>query len=322
MSNLIIVVFIAVTLLVLAVMSMLRRYVVDKERHVRKRLDAIQLLAGRHNPEVQQVVRDQHFSQIPLLHRWLERVNVSKNLQNIIAQANLSLTVSRLMLLMASGGVLALLLTARSGNPVLIAGATFALGGGPLFYVFNRRKARRRLFEQQFPDALDMMTSALRAGHGFTKALQLVAMEAPDPIGTEFRKTFEEQNLGLPMKEALLNLTNRIASVDVKLFVTAVVIQRESGGNLTEVLLKISETIRARFKLMGQVKALTAQGRFSSWILGGLPVVLALIISILNPDYIMLLFKDSFGKMMVTMALTMEIIGFLVIRKIVNVKLE
>lgn len=322
MSNLIIVVFIAVTLLVLAVMSMLRRYVVDKERHVRKRLDAIQILAARHNPEIQQVVRDQHFSQIPLLHRWLERVNVSKNLQNIIAQANLSLTVSRLMLLMASGGVLALLLTARSGNPVLIAGATFALGGGPLFYVFNRRKARRRLFEQQFPDALDMMTSALRAGHGFTKALQLVAMEAPDPIGTEFRKTFEEQNLGLPMKEALLNLTNRIASVDVKLFVTAVVIQRESGGNLTEVLLKISETIRARFKLMGQVKALTAQGRFSSWILGGLPVVLALIISILNPDYIMLLFKDSFGKIMVTMALTMEIIGFLVIRKIVNVKLE
>ena len=322
MSNLIIVVFIAVTLLVLAVMSMLRRYVVDKERHVRKRLDAIQILTARHNPEIQQVVRDQHFSQIPLLHRWLERVNVSKNLQNIIAQANLSLTVSRLMLLMASGGVLALLLTARSGNPVLIAGATFALGGGPLFYVFNRRKARRRLFEQQFPDALDMMTSALRAGHGFTKALQLVAMEAPDPIGTEFRKTFEEQNLGLPMKEALLNLTNRIASVDVKLFVTAVVIQRESGGNLTEVLLKISETIRARFKLMGQVKALTAQGRFSSWILGGLPVVLALIISILNPDYIMLLFKDSFGKIMVTMALTMEIIGFLVIRKIVNVKLE
>lgn len=322
MLNLIIVVFVAVTLLALAVMSMLRRYVVDKEQHIRKRLEAIQLLASRINPEVQQVVRDQQFSQIPLLHRWLERVNISKKLQKVIAQANLSLTVSRLILMMAIGGSLALFLTARSGNPVLMAGATFGFGGGPLFYVLNRRKARRRLFEQQFPDALDMMTSALRAGHGFTKALQLVAMEAPDPVGTEFRKTFEEQNLGLPMKEALLNFTDRIASVDVKLFVTAVVIQRESGGNLTEVLLKISETIRSRFKLMGQVKALTAQGRFSSWILGGLPVALALIISILNPDYIMLLFKDAFGKMMVTMALTMEIIGFLVIRKIVNVKLE
>jgi len=322
MFNLIIVVFVAVSLLVLAVMSMLRRHVVAKERNVHKRLEAIRVLATRHNPEVQQVVRDEQLSQIPLLHRWLERVNVSKNLQNIIAQANLTLTVSRLILMMAIGGALALLLTARSGNPVLMAGATFGLGGGPLFYVLNRRKARRRLFEQQFPDALDMMTSALRAGHGFTKALQLVAMEAPDPVGTEFRKTFEEQNLGLPIREALLNLTQRIASVDVKLFVTAVVIQRESGGNLTEVLLKISETIRSRFKLMGQVKTLTAQGRFSSWILGGLPVALALIISMLNPDYIMLLFKDPFGKMMVTAALMMEIIGFVVIRKIVNVKLE
>lgn len=322
MFNLIIVVFVAVTLLVLTGMSMLRRYVVDKEQNVRKRLNAIQRLTLRHQPEVQQVVRDQQLSQIPLLHRWLERVNVSKKLQEIIAQANLSFTVSRLVLMMTIGAALALLLTVRSGNPVLIAGAMLGLGGGPLFHVLNRRKTRRRLFEQQFPDALDMMTSALRAGHGFTKALQLVAMEAPDPIGTEFRKTFEEQNLGLPMREALLNLTGRIPSVDVKLFVTAVIIQRESGGNLTEVLIKISETIRSRFKLMGQVKALTAQGRFSSWILGGLPIALAMIISILNPDYIMLLFNDAFGKIMVTIALTMEIIGFFVIRKIVNIKLE
>jgi len=322
MIKLIIIVFVAVTLLTLAVLSLIRRYAVDKERLVRKRLDAIRLLAATNNAETRQVVRDDHLSRIPLLNRWLERLNISKNLQRIIAQANLSISVSRVFLMMAIGGVTGLFFTMRSGNPILIGGVTFVLGGLPLFYVLHRRKARLKMFEQQFPDALDMMTSALRAGHGFTKAMQLVAMEAPDPIGMEFRKTFEEQNLGLPVKEALLNLTERIGSVDLKLFVTAVLIQRESGGNLTEVLIKIGETIRARFKLMGQVKALTAQGRFSSWILDGLPVVLGLVISILNPDYLMLLFKDPFGKMMVTMALVLETIGFMAIRKIVTVKLE
>jgi len=322
MLKLIIIVFVAVTLLTLAVFSLIRRYVIDKERIVRKRLNAIRLLAAANNPGTHQIVRDDHLSRIPLLHRWLQRLNISRPLQRLIAQANLSLTVSHLMLMMAIGVVAGLFLTMRSGNPILIGGLTFVLGGSPLFYVLHRRKARRQLFEQQFPDALDMMTSALRAGHGFTKAMQLVATEAPDPIGMEFRKTFEEQNLGLPIKEALVNLTERLGSVDLKLFVTAVVIQRESGGNLTEVLIKISDTIRARFKLMGQVKALTAQGRFSSWILGGLPVALGLIISVLNPDYIMLLFKEPLGRMMVTMAVTLQIIGFLTIRKIVNIKLE
>jgi tight adherence protein B len=301
---------------------LIRRYAVDKQRLVRKRLDAIQRLTGRNNAETHQIVLDDHWSHIPVLHRWLQRVNISRNLHRLIAQSNMSISVSRVFLMMAIGGVTGFFLTMRTGNPVLIGGLTFVLGGLPLFYILHRRKARVKMFEQQFPDTLDMMTSALRAGHGFTKAMQLVATEAPDPIGMEFRKTFEEQNLGLPMKEALLNLTERLGSVDLKLFVTAVLIQRESGGNLTEVLIKIGETIRARFKLMGQVKALTAQGRFSSWVLGGLPVALGLIISILNPDYITLLFKDSFGKMMVTMALVLEIIGFMAIRKIVNVKLE
>ena len=322
MIKLIVIVFVAVTLVTLAVLSMIRRYLFDKERNINKRLAAITKSRNTDAAETHQIVLDEHLSHIPLVHRWLQRVDVSRNLQRIIAQANMSISVSRVFLMMAIGGIAGFLFTARTGNPVVMAGVTFGLGGAPLFYILHRRKARVKMFEQQFPDTLDMMTSALRAGHGFTKAMQLVATEAPDPIGMEFRKTFEEQNLGLPMKEALLNLTERIASVDLKLFVTAVLIQRESGGNLTEVLIKIGETIRARFKLMGQVKALTAQGRFSSWVLGGLPVALGLIISILNPDYIMLLFKDPFGKIMITIALVMEIIGFMAIRKIVNVKLE
>jgi tight adherence protein B len=322
MTKLIVLVFVSVTLLVLAVLTLIRRRLYGHERLVRQRLDGITPLAAANNSGAQQIVRSDQFSHIPLLHRLLQRVNFSKNLQQLLSQADVALSISRLLLMMMGGAAAGLFLTMRSGNPLLIGGLTFALGAAPFFYVLQRRKARRRLFEQQFPDALDMMTSALRAGHGFTKAMQLVAMEAPDPLGMEFRKAFEEQNLGLPIKEALLNLTERLGSVDLKLFVTAVLIQRESGGNLTEVLVKISETIRARFKLMGQVKALTAQGRASSWVLGGLPVALGLIISLLNPDYIMLLFKEPLGRMMITMAVTLQIIGFLAIRKIVNVKLE
>jgi len=220
MLKLIIIVFIAVTLLTLATFSLIRRYLFDKERNINKRLAAIARM-NRSSAETPQIVLDDHLSRIPLLHRLLQRLNFSRNLQRLIAQANMSISISRLFLLMAIGGAAGWLLTLRTGNPVLVGGATFALGGLPLFYVMRRRKARLNMFERQFPDALDMMTSALRAGHGFTKALQLVATEAPDPIGMEFRKTFEEQNLGLPLKEALLNLTGRLGSVDLKLFVTA-----------------------------------------------------------------------------------------------------
>jgi tight adherence protein B len=138
----------------------------------------------------------------------------------------------------------------------------------------------------------------------------------------EFRKTFEEQNLGIPVKEALINLTQRIDIVDLKLFVTAVIIQRESGGNLTEMLRKISQTIRARFKLLGQIRVLTAQGRFSGLILGSLPIGMALIVSTMNPDYISLLWTEPMGRFMIAVAVIMKILGFIIMQKIVKIKLE
>jgi tight adherence protein B len=179
-----------------------------------------------------------------------------------------------------------------------------------------------RRFSEQFPDAIDMMTSALKAGHALGRAMQLVALEAPDPIKTEFRKTFEEQNLGLPVRESLLNLADRVDNVDLKLFVTAVIIQRESGGNLTEILTKISTTIRARFALLGQIKVYTAQGRFTAWVLGLLPLAIGVVVYMLNPEYISFHFTDPIGRVLLGFAVVLQIVGLLIVRRIVKMKVH
>jgi tight adherence protein B len=317
---LIITVFFAATFSALAIYALLRGLFVGKISQLITDMTNDKRSRPAVNPV--KIIREGHLSQIPFLDRWLQKLDVSERFQNLITQANLSLTVGQLMLLMLISGVMGSLLSHQFGFTILIIPGFLLFGSLPLVYIFYCRKKRLKLFMQQFPDALDMMVSTLRAGHAFGRALQMVATEAPDPIAMEFRKTFEEQNLGLPMKEALVNLTHRIGSVDLKLFVTAVLIQRESGGNLTEILTKISQTIRARFKLVGQIKVFTTQGRFSGFIIGSLPMGLGFIISWLNPDYIMLLFRDPLGQYMIAAALTLQIIGFFVIRKIVRIKIE
>jgi tight adherence protein B len=317
---LIITVFFAATFAALAIYALLRWLFVGKISQLLTDMTNDKRSRPPVNPV--KIIREGHLCQIPFLNRWLQKLDASERFQNLIKQANLSITVGQLMLLMLIAGVIGSLLSFLLGFPILIIPGFLLFSGLPLVYVFYCRKKRLKLFMQQFPDALDMMVSTLRAGHAFGRALQMVATEAPDPIGMEFRKTFEEQNLGLPMKEALVNLTHRIGSVDLKLFVTAVLIQRESGGNLTEILTKISQTIRARFKLVGQIKVFTTQGRFAGFIIGSLPMGLGFIISLLNPDYIMLLFRDPLGQYMIAAALTLQIIGFFVIRKIVHIKIE
>src|SRR4030042_6530483 len=175
---------------------------------------------------------------------------------------------------------------------------------------------RLKAFIREFPDALDMMTSAIRAGHALNQSLQLVGTEAPDPVGIEFKKTFEQYNLGLTLHDALYNLTERMNSLDLKLFVTAVLLQRETGGNLTEILETIGSTIRERFKLIGQIRTYTAQGRMSAWILGLLPIFFVLIISMLNPTYLQPLFKDPLGHFLIGIATFLQILGFVIIQKI------
>ncbi len=315
-------IFIAVTLLVLALYSYLRWLFVGPEQKLGQRLTKFTRDSSSRQSEIPYLIRDDKLSRIPLLNRILEKFSLSRNLQRMINQADLSMRVGELIMLIFIAGSTGLVLGLHVNNLMLTVGFVSFFSMFPLIYVNRRRKIRLKRFTEQFPDTLDMMTSALRAGHGFGKAMQLVATEAPDPSGKEFRKTFEEHNLGIPSKEALINFTERVDSVDLKLFATAVIIQRESGGDLTEILTNISRTIRERFRLLGQIRIYTTQGRITTWILGTLPVVLAVIISLFDPEYIMFLFTDPRGQLMTVAAVILQLIGFAMIRKIVRMKVQ
>ncbi len=197
-------------------------------------------------------------------------------------------------------------------------GAAFA--ALPYFWLRFRRKGRLKKFAAQLPEALELVARALRAGHSLASGFRLVASEMSTPISTEFNRVFEEQNLGLPFEDALDNLSERIPNLDLKFFVTAVVLQRQTGGDLAEILDKIGHLIRERFQIWGQVQALTGEGRLSGIVLLALPPLLFVTVYRMNPEYLMLLFTDELGKKMLVGGILSQVFGALVIRKIVNIR--
>lgn len=252
------------------------------------------------------------------LERFLARMG---NIRLLLAQANLDMTPTTFWMAtfgFAGGGAL-IGLVARLPIYTLpaIAGC---LGFLPLMWVFWKRGSRRKAFAKQLPEAMELMSRALRAGHSLQAGFQLVGDEMNDPIGTEFTKTFEEQNLGVGLEESLEGMTNRIPNLDLKFFATAVVLQRQTGGDLAEILDKIGHLVRERFKIFGQIQALTGEGRLSGIVLLALPPVLFLVMMRLNHEYCMVLFTDPLGKKMLAFAVVMQLFGALVIRKIVNIK--
>lgn len=268
------------------------------------------------------ILREKQLSSVPIFNKILEKLKLSKYLESQLEKADLQIKVGRLVIYIIACGVAGYLLSSRSNLMVLRFIAGFMCAWLPLLYINFKRMSRLKAFIREFPDAIDMMTSALKAGHAFSKTMEIVADESPDPMSSEFRKTYDEQKLGLPLKEALLNMANRVDHLDLKLFITAVLLQRETGGNLAEILEKISYTIRERFKLIGQIKVFTAQGRFSAIIISGLPIGFAVIISFINPQYLEPLFQTQIGHMLLGAAFCMELAGFLVIRKITNIKMN
>lgn len=190
----------------------------------------------------------------------------------------------------------------------------------PLLWLMWRRKKRFKTFAAQLPDALELISRALRAGHSLAAGFSLVQEEMPSPIGVEFGRVFEEQNLGIPMEQALESLAGRIPNLDLKFFSTAIILQRQTGGDLAEILDKIGYIVRERFKIWGQVQALTGEGRLSGAVLLALPPLLFVAVFRLNRDYIMMLFTDPMGKQMLAGAIVMQVLGALAIRKIVNIK--
>jgi tight adherence protein B len=191
----------------------------------------------------------------------------------------------------------------------------------PFLHISIKRKKRLKKFLQLLPDALDLMSRGLSAGHAFTESLQMVSTEMPEPIATEFRKTYDEQNLGLSLKLALENLTQRMPLLDLRMCVTAVLIQRETGGNLSELLEKVAHTIRERFRIMEDLKTLTLSSRWSAWLLCALPVALAVYITFMNPEYMEVMWRDPRGHKLLVVAAVMQILGMLMVQKIMKIKI-
>lgn len=243
------------------------------------------------------------------------------NLQLLFEQANVSLSVPKFLAICAGLAAVGIFLPSVAGFSVML-GPVMAgtLAMLPIVWLLVKRKRRLKKFAAQLPEALELIARALRAGHSLAAGFNLVAQEMSDPIGGEFSRTFEEQNLGKPLDEALTGLTQRIPNLDLKFFATAIILQRQTGGDLAEILDKIGHLVRERFIIWGQVQALTGEGRLSGIVLLALPPALFAVVYRMNPDYLMLLFTDPLGKKMLVGGIVSQLLGALLIRKIVNIR--
>ena len=256
-----------------------------------------------------------------ILARAFSKLTVTARLQRMLEQANINWSGAQTLVnLTALAGVLLALLLVLRLSPLVAVGAALAVFVLPIMYLKRRRNKRLKKLTQQLPDVFELLSQALRAGNSLASAMQLVARELPDPAGTEFGRVFHEQNLGLKIEDALRNMAERVGALDVRFFVTSVLIQRQVGGDLAEVLDKIGSVIRERLQLFGTVQALTAEGRLSGYVLLALPVLVFFILMYVNSEYMSLLYTDATGKMMLTTAVVMQLMGWAMIKKIVNIK--
>ncbi|HXH05194.1 MAG TPA: type II secretion system F family protein [Vicinamibacterales bacterium] len=290
------------------------------QRRLEARLRDVQRPAGEEPGELT-LVKTRAEGPLPLLDRLVERSAKAMTLARLIEQAGLKVSVSAVLLAaagaaLAGGLLLSMLVRSPFSWPVGAAGGFAA----PFLVLRHLRTRRFRKFEEQFPEALDLVARALKAGHGFASGLKMVAEELDEPVGPEFRKTFDEQNFGLPLKDALQNLTDRIPLLDVKFFATAVLIQRDTGGNLAEILENLAHVVRERFKILRQVRVYTAHGRLTGYVLLALPAALAVALMFINPDHMNLLFRERIGQTLLVIAIVLQTVGYFWIRRIVKIE--
>jgi tight adherence protein B len=267
------------------------------------------------------VVRRSGDGPLPGIDRLVARTTYGSSLSHIIEQSGMRTSpggiVGMGIALGASVAFLSMILV-RQWYVAPVLGLLAA--SGPYLFLLYRRSARMKVFEEKFPEALDLLSRALRAGHAFQTALGMVGDELKEPVGPEFKKTFDQQNFGLPLREALNQLADRIPVLDVRFFVTAVLIQRETGGNLSEILDNLAYVVRERFKIRRQVRVHTAHGRFTAFVLLSLPAALAVALSMLNPEHMAPLFRERMGQMALLTAMVMQAIGFVWIRKVIKIE--
>ncbi|NHZ33689.1 type II secretion system F family protein [Massilia rubra] len=313
-------VFIAVMLLLEGLFLLWRTYRGPQARKTEQRLNA--LAAAGERRARSHLLRERMMSELPPFQRLLLRLPRAHQLDRYLLQANLEWSVATLLLACAALGAAGyLLLTAVLRQPFL-AGAVAAavLAWLPLAYVQRRRRRRLNKLEQQLPDALDLLARALRAGHAFGASLKMIGDEMADPIAAEFRLVHDEINFGVSLEQALGNLSVRAPVTDLRYFVVAVLIQRDSGGNLTEVLGNLSRLIRQRLKLFWHVRVLSAEGRLSAWLLSLLPFAIGALMSVFNPEFMSPLWNDPLGQDLVRCMLVSMLFGILLLRQIIHIR--
>jgi tight adherence protein B len=258
---------------------------------------------------------------LPGMDRLVSGTSAGRRVTRLIEQSGVRTTPSALGLISlvaaAFAGLVTFLFVPQRFAPL----AAAALGGlTPWLWLLHRRTVRLKRFEEQFPEALDLLSRAIRAGHALQTALGMAAEELPDPVGPEFKKTFDQQNFGLPLRDALNEMAVRVGILDVRFFVTAVLIQRDTGGNLSEILENLAHVVRERFKIRRQVRVHTAHGRFTGYVLLALPAALAIALSFINPEHMQVLFRERVGQMMLLGAIVMQTVGFIWIRQVIKIE--
>jgi tight adherence protein B len=312
-------VFVAVLLMFEAGRMLWKQYRSPEARRLERRLRALSAAHDRSAPT--KLVKERALSDIPRLQRALQRTPRAYQLDRMLVQSGLDWTVSGLLMACALLWVLGALVVVILGQPLVLAvlaGAALALL--PLLYLQRQRRLRLVLMERQLPEALDLMTRALRAGHAFSSGLQMAGDELAEPIAGELRLVHDEINYGTSLPQALVNLSERVPITDLRYFVVAVLIQRESGGNLTEMLVNLSRLIRERLKLHDRVRVLSAEGRMSAWILGLMPFGLAALLNLLNPEFMSTLWTDPIGITILKWLAALMVIGILMLHRIVRIR--
>jgi tight adherence protein B len=296
------------------------RYFGDKRsEELKRRLQAL----GTAEAGKFALLRQGKLSTSPVIDALLRGVPISQRLEELLEQAEVEMTVARLLAYSAAAAVAFFSLGMLSKGGPLLSLILLPLGGSiPLMLVLVARDRRSKKISEQLPDALDMMARSLRAGHALGSSFKMVANEMPQPISIEFARAFEEQNLGMPFERAVAQMTKRAPkNRDLKIFAVSVIVQKETGGNLVELIEKIAETIRQRYRFYGKLDTLTAEGRMSSYILGALPILTGLFIGFMNPEYVMLLFKSQLGNGILAYAFVSWLFGFIWMRRMGKVSM-
>ena len=289
------------------------------ERRMERRLREVSFRGSSETGEPMSFLRQKSDGPLPALDRVFGGDN--SGLARLIEQSGVNTSPSTILLVSIGLSVIFVILSmmfVRVPVAWIIAGVMGCVS--PTLWLKYKRHVRMKKFEEQFPEALDLLSRAIRAGHAFQTAMGMVADELPAPVGVEFRKSFDQQNFGLPLKEALDELALRMPILDVRFFVTAVLIQRETGGNLSEILDNLAHVVRERFKILRQVRVHTAHGRFTGYVLLALPAALGIALNFINPDHMRLLFEERMGHMMIATAIVMQIVGYIWIRKVIKIE--